>query len=36
MKDFKNATIAVQGVEVDVVTGYKMVQTILLKILYRL
>ena len=28
MKHFKNVTIALQGVEVDVVTGYKIVQTI--------
>ena len=28
MKHFKNVTIALCGVEVEVVTGYKMVQTI--------
>ena len=28
MKHFKNVTIALQGVEVDVVKGYKMAQTI--------
>ena len=28
MKHFKDITIALQGVELDVVTGYKMAQTI--------